>query len=112
AGKYRRWSSYIKSTGDEWLPILDLRSRNEVSEFGGKMLELYFYYGRPEYYMGDTDYRLDGSPQDFSYFNYTATDSDGEIRRDIYSDFEAMVRYDIRFISWECAPPIENSFSE
>ena len=110
AGKYRQWKSYIKSTGSEHLTILDLRPRNEINEFGQTMLELHFDYGSPAYYMGDKESRYVGDHQDFSYIEYIAESEEGLLCGSFYSAFEAMVRYDIKLISWECAPPIENSF--
>ena len=109
AGKYRKWKSYLKS-GDEELVLLNLRDKNEVNEFGHTMLELFFYWGNAEYYMGDVDDGRSNKEQDFKWVEYKYKNAEGQIGGSAYKADEAYEKYKIRLISWEVAPPIKNEF--
>lgn len=52
AGNKRVWKSQLKS-GKEHITLLDLRPLQEIDEYGHTVLELTFYWGNAEYYMGD-----------------------------------------------------------
>lgn len=108
AGKYRKWKTSLKS-GDERLTLLDLRPLNEVNEFGQVMLELFFSYGSGEYYMGD-EQRFSLKPEIRDYIEYEYKSADGTTGGSSYKADVAYEKYKIRLISWEVAPPIENSF--
>lgn len=108
AGKYRKWKTSLKS-GNERLTLLDLRSLDEVNEFGQTMLELYFYYGNAEYYMGDTGDRQRAA-QGLDRVSYHYQNKDGTTGGSGYKADVAYEKYKIRLISWEAAPPIQNSF--
>ncbi len=109
AGKERKWESRLKS-GNERLTILDLRSLKEENDLRQIILELYFYYGNGAYYMGDTKDSFARSAQDLDIIEYKYQTTKGEIYSGAYKADEAFEKYKIRLISWECAPPIENSF--
>lgn len=109
AGKYRKWKSYLKS-GNEEIVMLDLRPQNEFNEFGHVMLELFFYWGNAEYYMGDFDDGRAKKEQDFKWVEYKYKNDEGRIGGSAYKADEAYEKYKIRLISWEAAPPIENVF--
>lgn len=108
AGKYRKWKTSLKS-GNERLTLLDLRPSKEVNEFGQTILELYFYYGNAEYYMGDTgDRQRDAQGLDRVSYHYQ--NKDGTTGGSSYKADVSYEKYKIRLISWEAAPPIQNSF--
>ena len=109
AGTYRQWKSYLKS-GSEEITLLDLRPLEEINEFGQTMLELFFYWGNAEYYMGDN---FDGrwkDAQDFNWVDYKYQDVDGSIGGSAYKAEVAWEKYKIKLISWEVSDPIVNSF--
>ena len=107
AGKYRKWKSRLKS-GNEGLTLLNLRHLNEKNEFGHIILELFFSYGNGEYYMGDNE--RCSIPQISDYVEYKYKTKEGTIGGSAYQADEVYEKYKLRLISWECAPPIENSF--
>ena len=109
AGKRRQWKTYLKS-GRERLTLLNLNSQNEINMFGQKLLELYFYYGNAEYYMGDEDEYRRRKEQEMDHINYLYQTNEGIIGSSSYSADEVWNKYSIRLISWECMPPIENTF--
>lgn len=109
AGKARKWHTTLKS-GNEQLTLLDLRSSKVENELKQTVLELYFYYGTGAYYMGDTENRLARDAQNFDWIDYKYQTKDGKIGSSGYKADEAFEKYKIRLISWECAPPIENTF--
>lgn len=107
-GIHRKWKTYLKS-GNERLTLLDLRSLEEVNEFRQTMLELYFYYGNAEYYMGDIGDRQ-RSAQGLDRVSYHYQNTDGTTGGSSYKVDEAYEKYKIRLISWEPSPPIQNTF--
>lgn len=109
AGKYRVWKSYLKS-GNERITLLDLRPLELINELDYTILELFFYWGNAAYYMGDN---LDSgwkSAQSFDEVNYLYKTKDETIGGSVYKADEAYEKYKIKLISWEIAPPIQNSF--
>ncbi len=109
AGKARKWNTTLKS-GKEQLTLLDLRSSNEENELKQTVLELYFSYGTGAYYMGDVENPFAREAQSFDWVDYKYQTKDGKIGGSGYKADEAFKKYNIRLISWECAPPIENNF--
>lgn len=111
AGWYREWNSHLKS-GNDRITLLDLKSRNEKNEFDYWMLELFFYWGNAEYYMGEPlDYasRDPKNEQDFDWIDYQYQTPDGIVGYSAYAAEEAFRKYGIKLISWECSLPIENT---
>ncbi len=108
-GKYRNWKSYFKSGMDEIL-LLDLSSFNEKNEFGHTILKFFFDWGNAEYYMGDNIYGRGRKPQSFEWIDYQYQTSEGKKGGSGYKADKAWEKYKIRLISWECAPPIKNTF--
>lgn len=123
-GDSRKWSTYLKSEMDdsssvekgehvtdvEQILLLDLKNANVVDAVGNKILEFYFYGGNGHYYMGDELGRRARPPQNFKRVYYRYQNENGEIRHGGVNADEALEKYHIRLISWESAPPIENSF--
>ena len=109
AGKARKWSATLKS-GREQLTLLDLRSQKEQNELKQTVLELYFYYGSGAYYMGDEKNTFAREAQGFDWIEYRYQTEEGTIGGSAYRADEAWAKYRIRLISWECAPPIKNTF--
>ncbi len=102
AGKYRKWSSKLKS-GNEHIVLLK-------SKENGSPFEIYVPApGLPEYYMGDFDKRsredCETGMKDDRYLGY----KQGEIDRSITKE-EVWEKYRIKIINVECSPPIENKF--
>ena len=108
-GKYRKWKTSLNN-GNERLTLLDLRPLNEINEFGQTMLELSFYYGNAEYYMGDVDNNRQRGAQGLGRVSYHYQNTDGTTGGSGYGADVAYEKYKIRLINWECAPPIENTF--
>jgi len=104
-GKYRNWKKSLES-GDEYMTLLDLRPLNEITETGNQLLELYFPYGSAEYYMEN------GSGKDalLDMIGILYETPEGKIGHSGYTPEEAWEEYEIRIISWESDPPIENRF--
>ena len=112
AGWYREWDSRLKS-GNDRITLLDLKSHNEKNEFDYLMLELFFYWGNAEYYMGEPlDYSSHEpkKAQDFDWIDYQYQTRDGIVGHSAYTAEEAFEKYGIKLISWECSPLIENAF--
>ncbi len=109
AGNYRKWKIFMKSTGKDMITLCDLRKNEDFTEWGNQVLELCFDPGNAEYYMGDVGSRVsEGSMGKWiDYLYLTPKGKEG------YSAFgldEAWEKYRIRIISWEVAPPIQNTF--
>ncbi|MGR6762207.1 hypothetical protein [Paenibacillus polymyxa] len=112
-GKYRKWRERLAG-GDRLLPVLEVNSRIEIS----------YYPGIAEYYMGD----LDSSDE----YQQTVADSifieqegiiikkDGRVfendGRTINTQFsnsnELLAKYHIKLISWDSTPPIKDNFPD
>ena len=107
--KYRKWNSSFRS-GIEEIILLDLSDKNEINEFGHTMLNLYFYWGTPEYYMGDTKHYKCRSAQDFEWVDFQYRTVDGIVGGSGYKANEAYEKYKIKLIDWKIAEPIENKF--
>ncbi|QDY81985.1 hypothetical protein FQU75_00470 [Paenibacillus polymyxa] len=110
-GKYRKWKESL-SSGGRYLPLLKVNGRIEIS----------YYPGIAEYYMGD----LDSSDE----YQQTVADSifieqegiiikkDGRVfendGRTINTQFsnsnELLAKYHIKLISWDSTPPIKDNF--
>lgn len=118
-GKYRKWKIYLKSKPDQVdeessslkITLLDLSGSNDQDQFGNTLLELYFYGGKAEYYMGDNLRGLSGEGKVEDIVEYMAVEPDGSLWSGTFSADEAMEKYKIRLLRWEVAKPIVNSFS-
>lgn len=111
AGWYREWNFHLKS-GKDRITLLDLKSQDEKNEFDSLMLELFFYWGNAEYYMGEPlDYASHDpkKAQDFDWIEYQYQTPDGIVGYSAYTAEEAFRKYGIKLISWECSPPIKNA---
>lgn len=106
-GKYRKWKTYLKS-GNERITLLDVRQLGEKDDFNNTILELFFSYGNAEYYMGDK-YRC-SKAEISTYIEYMYQTVDGRIGFSAFFADKAYEKYKIKLISWEVAPPIQNSF--
>ena len=109
SGKYRKWKSKLKSGNDE-IVLLDLRDKNEINEYGNTMLELIFYWGNAEFYMGDEITYMTRRAQNLTEINYRFQAANGRIGSSAYGADVALERYGIRLIKWECDEPIKNTF--
>lgn len=108
--KYRKWNSSFKS-GREEIVLLDLSNKNEINEFGHKMLNLFFYWGTPEYYMGDTrHYKCRSANDDFKMIDFRYETIDGIIGGSAYSADVVYEKYKVKLLNWEIKKPIENNF--
>ena len=90
--KSRKWSGYIKSTGDK-----------KVILFKDENVTFYCYVGYPEYYMSDPPPREEYTPHIDCVRNDTK--STWEIDVDRY-----LAQYKLRLISVTLSEPIQNSF--
>ena len=95
-GKYRKWKGYVKSTGEEYVILIQDGD-----------LKLCCSIGSASYYMGDSDYETN-SPNIF----YTKpNDMGGFTIGGMPEELEALKeQYKIQIISWDLSDPIENSF--
>ena len=108
--KYRKWKSSFKS-GREEIILLDLSDKNEINEFGHTMLNLFFWWGTPEYYMGDTShYKCRSANNDFKMIDFRYQTVDGIIGGSAYSADVVYEKYKVKLINWEIKKPIENNF--
>lgn len=105
----RNWKSSLKN-GQEFITLLNCESLNIKNKDGEKIIELYFYFGTGAYYMGDKYNSFCRVEQSMDYICYIYQNKNKEVRHDSLSADEAYEKFGIRLISWECAPPIENSF--
>lgn len=93
--KHRRWKGYIKSTGEEYIILVDDGN-----------LQLLCSIGDAGYYMGDSDYTVN-EPMIF----YKKTDDLGTGIGSLPDDVEKLTeRYKLKLISWHMSEPINNSF--
>ena len=111
AGKYRRWKAHLKS-GKEYITLFDARKLIAEKDYeGNKILELYFDWGNAEYYMGDTMRHACGAQSlDEVCYLYRAKEK-RTIGHSVVGAKMALEKYKIELISWEVAPPIENTFN-
>ncbi len=107
--KYRKWTSRLKS-GNEEIILLDLTANNEINEFGYTMLNLFFYWGTPAYYMGDLEHYNCRPVQGFEWVEYKYQTTDGTVGKSAYKADVAYEKYKIKLIEWEIAEPIKNRF--
>ena len=109
AGKYRKWSLHL-SDGKEYITLLDLRNSDAVDELNNKVLELYFSPGNAEYYMGDESTHLRRKGEISDTISYYYRKEDCTTGGSAFKAEEAYEKYNVRLISWEVTPPIQNSF--
>ena len=109
-GTHRKWKTTLKS-GNENITLLHINNLDVKTEFNQEILELFFYYGTGAYYMGDVENTSAREAQSLDWVEYKYKTKDGKIGSSGYKADEAFEKFKIRLISWECAPPIENSFN-
>jgi len=108
-GKYRKWKSYLASGNEK----IVLQQTNSTFGFAApsKKANLTIYYdsGPVWYYLGNPD----GITYEYDFPNASFLDQyiggGGSTYGVIYAD-ELLDQYGIELISWEIAPPIENTF--
>lgn len=100
--KYRKWKGYFKS-GNTRITLIKKENLEiycfSVAEHWGSMA------GR---YMGDPDYSgriYDNPPSIFYTDNF-----EEKVIDELVKDDEVWEKYKLRLISWEIAPPIQNTF--
>ncbi len=127
------------NAGSEWYATSDEKSRTWEMKLESGKDAIVLWEGKnkrgeqqriimgvdPAYFMGDGDddkkYELPDKEYFFypgmteeeyynSYIELETTDSDGVMEEDRIMTKKRLLKYGIRMISWECAPPIENSF--
>lgn len=98
------WYMGFENTDDN---IMILDGTSDLGEYEDKkIISLYFDIGYPEYHMGLSS---GGKPQDFDEVNFIVF-SENTYRVTSHMPAEAAYeKFGFRFISWECAPPIENN---
>ena len=110
AGKYRKWNTYMKSSGKNIITLYDLRGSSEYTDWGNRVVELCFVPGNAEYYMGDIDDNRQRSGNMCEWVDYLYETPEKETGYSAFELDEAFEKYGIKLISWECDPPIENEF--
>ncbi len=108
SGKKRVWKSYLKS-GNERITLLDLSDRNVIDDWGKPIIELYFYFGNAEYFMGDNSHTA-RSNQNFDFIQYIYKAKDGNMGGSALKADKAWEMFQIRLVKWEASPPVQNSF--
>jgi len=116
--KYRKWKGHLAS-GNSEIVIWEGKNReainiNRVSEIA-KTQKVFFDPGESAYYMGDIDYydkdvEYPNFENKFPIIFYYEKFEDGEFYTGILEEDELLERFEIKLISWEHAPPIENTF--
>ena len=106
--KERKWKYRFKS-GREEIILIDFSDKDEIHELGYKMLNLYFFCGSPEYYMGETE-NFRRHPEDMKMIHYHYQTKEGKIGGSAYSLDEAFEKYKVKIIDWKITEPIENKF--
>jgi len=110
-GIYRKWKSHYAS-GNEKILFHYAENTESVGHFRESALtqEIYYTPGSPDYYMGDYKYYVtfDHNIPEASFsetYEDGASSDGGLVEADLLLE-----RFNIKLISWEIAPPIENSF--
>ena len=109
ANSYIEWNMKLDS-GNRYIMLADTRNDKIKGENGEDILGIVFLYGNANYYMGDKG-NWQEAPQgmDEVYCLYSSEKEPEGIYR--ISPQEALDKYNIRLVNWECAPPIDNSFA-
>lgn len=92
-GKYRKWSGYIKDTGETAVLITEDADR-----------QIFCFVGNAEFYMNDEMYPEERPLTPRLYDVKKDPDADA------LSTYRIMVNYDIEIVSWSFSEPVENSF--
>lgn len=97
SGKYRVWKSYIKSTGEENLILVEDGNLKLACSLGG-----------PKYYMSDPSMPT----QEYTpkIFYIISPDEFGGTSSGIMDIEPILEQYKIKLISWKLSEPITNSF--
>ena len=106
--KERRWK-YRFESGREEIILIDFSDKDEIHELGYKMLNLYFFCGSPEYYMGEIE-NFRRHPEDMKNIHFHYQTKEGKIGGSAYTFDEAFEKYKVKIIAWKIAQPIENKF--
>ena len=108
--KYRKWKSKFGSG----ISKIILWVGNDVESLEGfstrimKIQEVFFYPGPAQYYMGDGE--KEPHFPGIAYFEQEPGLSGNDGTEGYLADEKIFERFGIRVISWECDPPIQNSF--
>ena len=111
--KSRKWKTYLKNEKEmtsNQIILLDLQNDDIYDELGRKVLNLYFFGGNGHYYMNDNSDTSVSDAQDFSHIAYSYKALDETVGHSTFKAQEAFDRFKIKLISWEAAPPIQNTF--
>lgn len=101
-GKYRQWKSYLAS------------GNTRITLFKNEEIEIFYtpninHWEAGAFYMGDTEI-YSSINEVFPNAWYISDFGNKQVNSYIISADELWGKYKIRLISWECAPPIENTF--
>ena len=96
-GKHRQWRGYVKSTGKDYVALV---------EDGN--LKLVCYLGSAAYYMGDPS--MAGADEHVPTINYIKTFESGGISSGVAGIEPLLEQYKLKLVSWSLSKPIENSF--
>ena len=102
-GKFRKWKAQLKS-GNKRITLL----KNDN-------IEIYYFPVKDDsrlagVFMGDAEYYSGGIGDTFPDAWCTTNFEDKTVNDYVIGADEMKERYHLQLISWECAPPIENTF--
>ena len=101
--KYRKWKAKLKS------------GKTRITLFENNFIEIYYFPVKsdsrlPGVFMDDEEYYSGGTGGTFPDAWCTTNFEDHTINDYIITSDEMMSKYNLRLISWEIAPPIQNKF--
>ncbi|MBQ7054398.1 MAG: hypothetical protein IJN97_04170 [Oscillospiraceae bacterium] len=102
-GKFRKWTAYLKS------------GKSRITLFKENGVEIYYFPIKedsrlPGVFMGDREFYNGGTGGTFPDAWVTINYEDRTVNDYLIGKDELWTNYKIRLISWECAPPIKNTF--
>lgn len=106
------WKMHTKNKNRTDVVVLDLTSTTDLDKNGNDILYFYYELGTSEYYMDDTREWAKHSPQEFDCVYYWCMTPKGEKRSYSMTPEEAYEMHGIKYISFNIAPPIENTHRE
>ena len=101
-GKYRQWESHLESGNTR----ITLFKNNEIEIFYSPNIN---HWETGAFYMGDTEI-YSSITNIFPNAWYTSDFEDKQINAYIISADDMWEKYRLKLISWELAPPIQNTF--
>ena len=96
-GEYLEWKGYVKSTGNNYLVLL---------EDGN--LQLVCSLGSAAYYMGDP--AMEGTQKYTPSIYYVKTLASGNVVSGMLGIEPILEQYKIKLVSWKLSEPLENTF--